>query len=171
MTSGLCNFCIHILQNCWSRYGYVYQCIIAWLVGLWLTGSLQCMENHTWISTMHGSWKKLSHCTHPVIIMTKFRNCQWYKKFISFWPYVATIQQDISFTTDDYSKLIYHKFHWMLGLAGRLWAWTPFPDNKVHEANMGAIWGRQDPGGPHVGPINFAIWVVKTVHIRYLMNT
>ena len=24
---------------------------------------------------------------------------------------------------------------------------------------MGPIWGRQDPGGPHVGPMNFAIWV------------
>ena len=22
----------------------------------------------------------------------------------------------------------------------------------------GPIWGRQDPGGPHVGPMNFAIW-------------
>ena len=32
------------------------------------------------------------------------------------------------------------------------------PDSKVHEANMGSIWGRQDPGGPHVGPINFVIW-------------
>ena len=31
------------------------------------------------------------------------------------------------------------------------------PDNKVHGANMGPIWGRQDPGGPHVGPMNFAI--------------
>ena len=34
------------------------------------------------------------------------------------------------------------------------------PDSKVHGANMGPIWGRQDPGGPHVGPMNFAIWVV-----------
>ena len=25
---------------------------------------------------------------------------------------------------------------------------------------MGPIWGRQVPGGPHVGPMNFAIWVV-----------
>ena len=25
------------------------------------------------------------------------------------------------------------------------------PDSKVHGANMGPIWGRQDPGGPHVG--------------------
>ena len=32
------------------------------------------------------------------------------------------------------------------------------PDSKVDGANMGPIWGRQDPGGPHVGPINFAIW-------------
>ena len=32
-----------------------------------------------------------------------------------------------------------------------------FPDSKVHWTNMGHIWGRQDPGGPHVGPMN--IWV------------
>ena len=29
-------------------------------------------------------------------------------------------------------------------------------DSEVHGANMGPIWGRQDPGGPHVGPMNFA---------------
>ena len=34
-----------------------------------------------------------------------------------------------------------------------------YPDNKVHGAHMGSIWGRQDPSGPHVGPMNFAIWV------------
>ena len=33
------------------------------------------------------------------------------------------------------------------------------PDSKVHGANMGATWGRQDPGGPHVGHVNVAIWV------------
>ena len=33
-----------------------------------------------------------------------------------------------------------------------------YPDSKDHGANMGPIWGRQDPGGPHVGPMNFAIW-------------
>ena len=31
------------------------------------------------------------------------------------------------------------------------------PDSKVHGANMGPIWGLQDPLGPHVGPMNFAI--------------
>ena len=29
---------------------------------------------------------------------------------------------------------------------------------KVHGANLGPIWGRQDPGGPHVGPMSLAIW-------------
>ena len=31
------------------------------------------------------------------------------------------------------------------------------PDSKVHGANMGHIWGQEDPGGPHVGSMNFAI--------------
>ena len=35
-----------------------------------------------------------------------------------------------------------------------------YPDSKVRGANMEPIWGRQGPGGPHVGPMNFAIWVV-----------
>ena len=34
-----------------------------------------------------------------------------------------------------------------------------FPDSRVHGANMWPIWGRKDPGGPHVGPMNLAIWV------------
>ena len=39
-----------------------------------------------------------------------------------------------------------------------------FPDSKVHGANMGPIWGRQDPGGRHVGPMNVAIRVSWVVH-------
>ena len=38
-----------------------------------------------------------------------------------------------------------------------------YPDSKVHGANMGPIWGRQDPGGSHVGPMNFAIWVLLII--------
>ena len=29
-----------------------------------------------------------------------------------------------------------------------------YPESRVHGANMRPIWGRQDPGGPHVGPMN-----------------
>ena len=32
------------------------------------------------------------------------------------------------------------------------------PDSKGHGANMGHIWDRQDPDGPRVGLMNFAIW-------------
>ena len=34
------------------------------------------------------------------------------------------------------------------------------PDSKVHGTNLGPIWGQQDPGGPHLGPMNFTIWGV-----------
>ena len=43
------------------------------------------------------------------------------------------------------------------------WNLASYPDSKVHGANMGPIWGLQDPGGPHVGPINFAIWVFNEI--------
>ena len=36
-----------------------------------------------------------------------------------------------------------------------VWYQSCYPDSKVHGANMGPIWGWQDPGGPHVGPMNF----------------
>ena len=59
------------------------------------------------------------------------------------------------------SKYNFFKSHWYLAC----------PDSKGHGANIGPIWGRQDPGGPHVGPMNFAIWVTndRRVHpITYI---
>ena len=48
------------------------------------------------------------------------------------------------------------------------------PDSKIHGANTGPIWGLQDPGGPHVGPMNFPIWEVTiweypvdTIYLRF----
>ena len=35
------------------------------------------------------------------------------------------------------------------------------PESKVHGANMGRIWGRRGPAGPHVGLMNFVIWEVN----------
>ena len=43
------------------------------------------------------------------------------------------------------------------------------PDSKVHGANMGPIWGRQDPGGPQVGHMNFALWDVTTISITLFL--
>ena len=46
------------------------------------------------------------------------------------------------------------------------------PDSKVRGANMGPIWGRQDPGGPHVGRSNLAIWkdTFTTVEIQIWLS-
>ena len=46
-------------------------------------------------------------------------------------------------------------------LGALLWlANDGFPDSKVYGANMGHTWNWQYPVGPHVGPMNFAIWVL-----------
>ena len=43
------------------------------------------------------------------------------------------------------------------------------PDSKVHGANMGPIWGRQNPGGPHVGPL-MAHWTLLSGMSIHLHN-
>ena len=52
------------------------------------------------------------------------------------------------------------KCNWSSDLRTPISSLMPYniPDSKVHGANMAPIWGRQDSGGPHVGPMNFAIW-------------
>ena len=57
-------------------------------------------------------------------------------------------------------------------LAPNRWQAIVTPDSKVHGANMGPIWGRQDPDEPHVGSMNFAIWdssvITRGVYIKML---
>ena len=38
-----------------------------------------------------------------------------------------------------------------------------FPDSKVHGTNMGPTWVLSAPDGPHIGPMNLAIWVFTKV--------
>ena len=42
-------------------------------------------------------------------------------------------------------------------------------EKKVHTANMGPIWGRQDPGGPHVGYMNVAIWAANALQSQSMV--
>ena len=65
-------------------------------------------------------------------------------------PLTGTIQT-IYYT---YNTLFTHYIQWW-----QLWIQN-IHDSKVRGANVGPIWGRQDPGGPHVGPMNVAIWNV-----------
>ena len=41
-------------------------------------------------------------------------------------------------------------------------------DSKVHGANIGPIWDRQDPGGPYVDPMDFAIWEAFSLFLSYV---
>ena len=56
--------------------------------------------------------------------------------------------------------LIVHSPEFTLLEENKLSIVIAYPDSAVHGVNMGPIWGREDPGGSHVGPINFAIWVL-----------
>ena len=62
--------------------------------------------------------------------------------YICGWQSEATLEQDSA------SVII----HFRLTEGGMI------PDSKMHRANLGPILGRQDPGGPYIGPMKFAIW-------------
>ena len=66
------------------------------------------------------------------------------------------------FVTDGYPHLTHpiESYEYLLCIAGTKMQEKFNIDSKVHGDNMGPIWGRQDPGGPHVGPMNFTIWEV-----------
>ena len=70
---------------------------------------------------------------------------------IGYWPVILnwiTVK-----VKKDHSKHIHISFKQVLKEVDL------FPDSKGHGAHMGPMWGRQDPVGPHVGLMNFAIWV------------
>ena len=54
-------------------------------------------------------------------------------------------------------------FHYSLSSAD---TWANIPDSKVHGANMGPTWVLSAPRGPHVGPMNLAIWDASPLHVR-----
>ena len=70
---------------------------------------------------------------------------------ITNWGYECILQLSLSsaFLCYDCAVPWSYEYHWQL---------ENVPDSKVYGTNMGPIWGRQDPGGPHVGLMNFAIW-------------
>ena len=71
--------------------------------------------------------------------------------------------KDVSPNLTEFST---HGCHWMFHMEVFSIIYPdvmPFPDSKVHGANMGPIWGKQGPDGPYVGPMNFAIWDVLKV--------
>ena len=96
---------------------------------------------------MPSYWYRKSHCGNKTILRPSY------------------LHNGIPFTTKTTSlywidRVYRMKLHCASSLIRLLQCqWSDHdPDSKVYGANMGPIWGRQDPGGPHVGPMNLAIW-------------
>ena len=53
--------------------------------------------------------------------------------------------------------VFYVMFHMKWALSQPIRPILKYGKGVVHGANIGPIWGRRDPGGPYVGPMNFAI--------------
>ena len=74
---------------------------------------------------------------------------RWFERPYQHWP---------SMTDTIFQRILSKIFVWCNIMAPNKGQGQVILENKVHGANMGPIWGRQDPGGPHVGPMNFAMW-------------
>ena len=80
------------------------------------------------------SWSLWRQCNAQKINFTIVSNITWYKEY--------SLSHHIRSCKGSFSVLCCRT-----------------PNNKVHGANMGPICGRQDAGGPHVGPMNFANFI------------
>ena len=62
-------------------------------------------------------------------------------------------------------------YHHSFIYGDRLWATTtfqsPYPESKVHGANMGPTWVLSAPDGPHFGPMNLVIRVAAKGNFPY----
>ena len=76
-----------------------------------------------------------------------------------FWPRLLFITTKATWNavhSKNYSKCL---SLWLIDTWFALVLKHTFPDSKVHGASMGPTWVLSAPDGPHVGPMNFAIWV------------
>ena len=86
--------------------------------------------------------------------------CFWWKIQITLNSWYILKQQTLTrsweanTTFNDIVELLPREFY------GPMVVFVSFhiiPDSKIQGANKGPIWGPQDPGGPHVGPMNLDI--------------
>ena len=96
-----------------------------------------------------------------VAFNTKFSHPTDFYRFI-YISYMAHIVYRFRFQTNQtYIWTVIHRFDLLFSI---LYFILLYISNDVGMTAliarfMGPIWGRQDPGGPHVGPMNSVIWV------------
>ena len=85
--------------------------------------------------------------SHSRVILFVIKPCMYYYETF-FSPFLCARERNLGQC----------KLYEAPCLVGETALMGPYPDSKVYVANTGPIWGRQDPGGPHLGPMNFVIW-------------
>ena len=107
-------------------------------------------------------WTTQGSCSQRAVLIGKWNifflhNCQFYpvcimRMFGTWWQ-----QQKCLLVAKVTPGCSQYDMRDTFGVA--LW-WHMLKENTATliARFMGPIWGRQDPGGPHVDPMNFAIW-------------
>ena len=124
---------------------------------------LRSMDDQTMF--MVWPWNIVIYC---MIYNVLLNHCWYNYNNIFAW---SNLKQSLSFESEKrYTCTLFNTL-----VAGNLWygEWPKHhylhPDSKLHGANKGPVWGRQDPCLSHVGPMNIAIWAVLTnIHFTRL---
>ena len=173
-----------------SVYGKDDKCAFAMKIQVWVYVCIYtCTNTHIYIHMYIGSgggdiwgskclhWANMSWCLiADTMLNTKLKKIRHISQDMSSkWP---TRSHDIS-RNDIESSLIFHwSVDWIvcvlyaqltvtqycnaMDLARHLLRSWIMPALKAR--CMGPTWGRQDPGGPHVGPMILDIWVTALSH-------
>ena len=109
-----------------------------------------------------------AHC--DFIVMIRF-----YDKTYKIWKHPQiTLTMTMSVTywlANNWDLVLRHNTSWTEQELDRTKLESESPDSKVHGANMGPIWGQQDPGEPHVGPLNLAISMIRVNFHKIIILT
>ena len=161
---------------------YIYDCVFwnVWFIPWWTWRNWHVaklyLTNSQLIATQlfssHFVWKDNDQLRYTLV---DDRNCgdhvcrqtDWMCLFrpsrynIGTCQYHATHERKFHNTEMGMINTLKTNFSWIARVLCYLT--DSFPDSTVHGANIGPVWGRQDPGGPHVGPMNFVIWDMYSI--------
>ena len=119
--------------------------------------------------TPSSTMPNFSNSNNPIMLNKWYHDAIWYSRYhiqLRFLFSCATDYHDLYtafcpsvgyFVTILFIFFTGETFILVFGRLSHIRPVGTIPESKVHGAYMGPTWGRQDPGGPHVGPMNLAI--------------
>ena len=142
--------------GCWRQYSHVQDFAMTNSFVIW-PGKWSLVEFQLWSQPIFTTFWCFgviltSPATELIVPQLDRANSKGNIKAPCYWPFIRGVHQSsvgarhkrpVKQTAFTYHSVILKQS----------------PDSKVYGTNMEPIWGRQDPVGPHVGPMNLAIWV------------